>query len=238
MSAIPKKSLFYQDGRKSYLLESLSSDTEEYLYKGNSKKIKDITLTQNAKEVRDFIYENYKDHKKALQAAAQYEFSSIYKALQNIKIEAYKRPFYLPYPQGRVNVSGYLLVNKEYSKEMDIIYLLEEDSCERYTTIFPDDCMVTDEEVRDNVSNADDVVIDIFKSFRENINLDTLNEVNQKKYSILISSGSTSSKYDLGIRYSAMEPQWKGGRLRQDRNLYLDKLVPQPLTPQDLKLLK
>lgn len=198
---------------------------------------KDITTIGGAKEVRDFIYKNYEDHKKALQAAAQYEFSSIYKALQNIKIEDYQRPFYIPYPQGKVNISGYLLVNKEYIKEMDMIYLLEENSYERYKTIFPDECIITDEEVREDVSDSDDIVVDIFQSFRENVNLDTLPELSKRKYSILINSGATSSKYDLGIRYSPMS-YWNGTQQRKDYNLYLDKLIPQTLTSQDLELLK
>ena len=126
MSAIPKKSLFYQDGRKSYLLESLSSDTEEYLYKGNSKKVKDITLTQNAKDIRDFIYENYKDHKKELNAAFSYEMSSIYAALKGVKVETSSHSKQYKSSKATYAVCSYISISKEFYKDIKRIVLLED----------------------------------------------------------------------------------------------------------------
>ncbi len=64
----------------------------------------DIATLGWDKEVRDFIYKNYANNKKDFQAAAQCQFSSIYEALQNIKIEACKRSFYIYYPQKKVSI--------------------------------------------------------------------------------------------------------------------------------------
>ncbi|PHR55862.1 MAG: hypothetical protein COA44_09480 [Arcobacter sp.] len=121
-----EKSLFYQNGRKSYLLESLSNDTKEYLYKGSNKNIKDIVLTQKPKDVRDFIYVNYADHKKEINAAFNYEISSIYAALKGVNIETSTIPKNYKSSQGTYSICSYMSISKDFYKEITRIVLLED----------------------------------------------------------------------------------------------------------------
>jgi len=169
---------------------------------------KDITKIGGVKPVIDFIYKNYEEHKTALNAAAMYEFSEIYRAL-----------------------SGYLAVNKAYAKDIRVIYLLEDDKINLDNFIEVDESKVTDEEILSNLSDKNDVVIDIFKSFRKNeITIESMQTESQKKYSILIDSEETSVKFDLDIKYSFIETPY-----HNTWNLYLNDLNEVPLSDDDLK---
>lgn len=238
-----ERSLFYESGiygRRSYMLSSLETGNGFYLikrgYKDAPLQAKNIHSIGNPKVVREFIYKNYAANKKDFIAAARYEFSSIFRVLKGIKIDAYKKPFYLPNEGAskRANISGYLSVNKEYFNDINGIYLLEDDKIDADKLIETDECKIKDEKTRDNLSNKDDVVIDLFKSFRENrITIESMQAESKKKYSILIDSKETSVKFDLDIRYSFIDAPY------QDTwNLYLDDINEVPLSDDDLKQVK
>ena len=220
MSAIPKKSLFYQDGRKSYLLESLSSDTEEYLYKGNSKKVKDITLTQNAKDIRDFIYENYKDHKKELNAAFSYEMSSIYAALKGVKVETSSHSKQYKSSKATYAVCSYISISKEFYKEIKRIVLLEDDK--EIEIDISKHHLKSDKEYIDLLSHL--VISDS----------SLLTEYPKKDTKLLLHSDTISLKYDVIYYYddaSKYLARATGGALK------IIDLKSLPLTKSDCKIL-
>ncbi|WP_324172379.1 hypothetical protein [Sulfurimonas sp.] len=229
-----EKSLFYQDGRKPYILESLSTTTGNYYIRRGSRdalmQAKDITKIGGTKEVREFIYKNYSDNKQALQAAARYEFSEIYRALKNISIEVEKVPtYFLNFTKTmNLNLNGYLRVNKDYYEEMEgLIYLIKDDNYTDYILI----------DATEAIDKENDKLIDIFTSFKEELSEAKLDEDRKKNYTILIASGITSVKYKLDIKYNSKN-DWLGTKLVKEINYYLNELIPMPLSPRDLELLK
>ncbi len=235
-----ERSLFYESGtndRRSYMLQSLERGDGFYLikrgYRDASLQAKDIHSIGNPKAVREFIYKNYEANKQDFMAAAMYEFSEIYRTLKGIKIDVYKKPLYLPNEEARnrANISGYLLTNKAYSDDIRMIYLLEDDKIDMDRFIEVDASKITDEEIRSNLSDKSDVVIDLFRSFRENkITAENMQAESKKKYSILIDSKETSAKFDLDIQYNFVEAPYQN-----TWSLYLNALNEVPLNNDDLE---
>jgi hypothetical protein len=228
-----EKSLFFQNGRRPYILESLSTGNGSYYirrgYKDALMSAKDITMIGGAKDVRDFIYKNYEDNKKDIQTAAMYEFSEIFRALKNISIEVEKIPTYTNLSSNiKLNINGYLRVNKEYYEEMKgMIYLIENDNYSDYTFI----------DATEAHDKGKDKLIDIFESFKKGFSLDKLDEDSKKNYHILIDSGATSVKYKLGVEYNP-NTTWEGNSTVKTIDYYLDEIILKPLNSQDLELLK
>ncbi len=238
-----EKSLFYQNGRRPYILESLSTTNKQYYirrgYRDALMSAKDITMIGGAKAVRDFIYKNYEKNKKDLQTAARYEFSEILRALKNISIKVEKIPthnYYNEYINNYqqtidLNLNGHIRVNKEYYDEMrGVIYLIEDNNYSDYT--FIDATEATDKDK--------DKLIDIFESFKKDVSSNKLEEASKKDYHILIDSGVngvTSIKYKLGIEYY-YRTEYIGNQFVKKINYYLDELIPTPLSSQDIELLK
>ena len=235
-----EKSLFFEGGiraSRSYMLESLEKGDGFYFirrgYKNVPLQAKNIHSIGNPKVVIDFIYNNYEANKKDFHAAAMYECSEIYRAIKGIKIDVYKKPVYIPNEKAknRANVSGYLLINKAYSSDINVIYLLEDDKIDRDKVIEVDTDKITDEVIRSNLSDDSDVVIDLFKSFRkEKITIEGMQAESKKKYSILIDSKETSAKFNLDIEYSFVNAPY-----HNTWNLYLNGLNEVPLNNDDLE---
>lgn len=215
-----EKSLFYQDGRKAYILESLSSDGGEYLDKGSSKRIQDITLSQKPKDVRDFIYANYKDHKKELNAAFSYEMSSIFAALKGVNIEKSRRSKQYKSSKATYAVCSYISISKEFYKDIKRIVLLEDDK-----------------EIEIDISKHklknDKEYIDIL-THMDISNSSILQEYPKKDTKLLLHSDTISLKYDVTYYYddaSKYLARATGGALK------IIDLKSLPLTKDDCKIL-
>jgi len=230
-----EKSLFYQHGRRPYILESLSTTDERfYITRGRNPNAlmlaKDITKIGGVKPVIDFIYKNYEEHKTALNAAAMYEFSEIYRALKNISIEVEKIPTYYTNSSKdiEVNLNGYIKVNKEYYEDMKgIIFFIKNDDYSDLSTI----------DATQAKTEGKDKVIDIFESFKKELSVNALDKESKNNYSILIDSGATSVKYKLDIHYDR-HTELIGNQMIEKINYYLNDIELLPLTSQDLELLQ
>ena len=218
MEVMIEKSLFYQEGRKPYILESLSSDTNPYLLKGVEKPIKDITLSRKAKEVRDFIYINFQAHKKELQAAFAYEMSSIYATLKDVDIRTSLKTNDYTSNNAPYHICSYVSINKEFYREIKRMVLLEDDK---------------EIEITAHEQHKDKEFIDLMGHV---VVKDTgvIMEYPKKETKLLIHSDTISLKYDVVYSYDASSKVKDGA---QGGALTISSLQPVPLTKDDCKIL-
>ncbi|WP_324172447.1 hypothetical protein [Sulfurimonas sp.] len=215
-----EKSLFYQNGRKPYILESLSSDTKEYLYKDNFKSIKEIPFMQKPKDMRDFIYANYSSHKKEFNAAFSYELSSFYATLKGVNIEKSGRSKQDKSSKATYAVCSYVSISKDFYKDIKRIVLLEDDK-----------------EIEIDISQHE------LKNGKEYIDLlshldisdsSVIQEYSKKDTKLLLHSDAISLKYDVIYYYDDASKYLKrltGGALK------IIDIKSLPLTKDDCKIL-
>jgi len=231
-----EKSLFYQGSKRTpYILESLSVGNKTYVFDDKPTKIKKIERLGGLKATRDFIYNNYKEHKQEFQAAVSYEFSSIFRALQNIEVKVYKKPTYYTSRDIKLNFNGNIMVNKDYYKQINNVYLIQNDNYEDNAII--DYSTTVDFKEDDENMGKKNKLINIFTPFQPII-MTKLSEASKDIYTVLIDSGATSVKYKLDISYYKGRTYWVKNQLISDYNFYLDDLVSMPLTNDDIQLLK
>ena len=217
------------------MLESLESGDGFYLIKRGYREVpmqaKNIHRIGNAKTVRDFIYKNYEANKQDFKAAAAYEMSSLYRLLNNVSISVKNIEKNYPVPDSRypVNINGYLHINKEYFREINTVWLIENDNYEHPIAI--------------NINNAQDYsndkLLDIFTRFKEHPTLKRLEKYDKNHYTIVIDSGASSIKYKLDIWYHKESDisYYSGMQTTKQYHFTLNDIEQLALTKQDTQLL-
>jgi len=223
MKVMIEKSLFYQGSKRNpYIMESLSRDGQLYNYKGNDKKIVDVPRMQKPKDVRDFIYMNYSDHKKELQSAFANEVSATYAMLKGVKIETSTIPS-AKYTVGEANYSvcSYVGINKDFYKEIKRIVLLEDDK-------------EIELDIDNYVPHKDKEFINIMSHVGTK-DMDVIIDYPKKVTKLLLHSDTISLKYYVHYYYddvSNYTNRAEGGALK------ITSLRAMPLTKDDCKILK
>lgn len=213
-----EKSLFYQKGRKPYIMESLESDKSKYLFQKTEKPIEQITLPRKPKDIRDFIYTNFQAHKREFNAAFAYEMSSIYAALKNVDIRLSTFPKYYNSSKANYSVCSFISINKKFYKEIQRIILLEDDN---------------EIEITNHQHYQDKELVDLMEHVAIKTT-DTMMEYPKKDTKLLIQSDSISLKYDVIYFYDAASNYKQGA---EGGALKITNLQSLPLTKNDCKIL-
>ncbi|WP_457745919.1 hypothetical protein, partial [Sulfurimonas sp.] len=225
-----EKSLFYQgDGRKPYILESLSVDNHTYIYNDKETNIQDIKRLGSLKATRDFIYNNYEQHKQAFKTAISHEFNSYHIALQGVEVKKYvqdleKVPYY-PHDGYMLAMGDLVAINKSFYEKIEQAYLIIEGKTFEAKEI----------NYKEHTVDGEDCVIKLLGEFY-NVDSQQWHKLEGGRYHILLSSDTISVKYKLDVVYSSTVKRFHGSD-RRTRELHLKDLHQEPLLEDDLVLL-